>query len=76
MDILLWVFAWLLVGCGVAWMIGAAASMSDAPIGKHASHQNLVGNIHRFSHGGRAQGDIAAELSATAGTDRRRLRGM
>jgi hypothetical protein len=77
MDILLWaVVAWLLLGLGVAWMIGTAASMSDAPVGKHASPDNPVRDIDHFPLYASAQGDFGPELNAAAGTDRRRLRSM
>jgi hypothetical protein len=76
MDILLWVVVWMLVGCGIAWMIGAAASLSDAPVGQPSSHHDAIGNIHHFPLAERAQPDVGAELSAAAGTDQGRLRSL
>ena len=76
MDILLWVVAWMLVGCGIAWMIGAAASLSDVPVDQQSSHPHAVGNIHHFPLAERAQADVGAELSAAVGTDQGRLRSL
>jgi hypothetical protein len=67
MDILLWIVAWLLIGCGVAWMIGGAAAMGEAPIDEHALHHDAVENIVHFPVGERAQDEVGAELSAAAG---------
>ena len=76
MEILLWVVAWLLGGCGVAWMIGSAASMSDdVTVGKHSSQHDADANIAHFWVNERAPDDAANELAAT-GTDRRRLRSI
>ena len=76
MEILLWVVAWLLVGCGVAWMIGSAASMSDDVTGgKHSSQYDADANVEHFWVSERAPDDAANE-SAAIGTDRRRLRSI
>jgi hypothetical protein len=77
MEILVLVIAWLLVGCGVAWVMGAAISMGDAPAGNRASRQETLENFDHVSAGEVAPGgfvDDGAEFSAAAGTDRRRLR--
>jgi hypothetical protein len=76
MDILLWVVAWLFIGCGIAWVIGAAAAIGDAPADEHALHHDAVENIISFPVAERAQRDAGVELSAAAGTDRRQLRSM
>lgn len=75
MEILLLVVAWLLVGCGVAWVIGSAASMSNVPVGQDPSQHGAVGNIDHVSPGERVPDHTANEL-AVNGTDRRRLRSI
>ena len=73
MEIFLWVVAWLLVGCGVAWMIGSAASMSDPAVGKHSSQHDADANIEHFWTGEHAPDEAA---NVATGTDRRRLRSI
>jgi hypothetical protein len=73
MDILTWVLVWLLVGCGVAWMIGSAASLSNVPVDQDSSH-DAVRNIVRFSLRERARSDVGTELGVS--TDQGRLRRM
>ena len=75
MEILLWVVVWLLIGCVVAWMIGAAASISDIPPGQQSSHPDAVGNILHFPLAERTQTDVGTELTV-AGTDQRRCRSL
>ena len=75
MEILLWVVVWLVIGCVVAWMIGAAASMSDVPAGQQSSHPDAVGNIYHFPLAERAQADVGAE-STVARTDQGRCRSL
>ena len=66
MEILLWVVAWLLAGCGVAWMIGSAASMSDPPVGNHAPRQDAIEDFDHFLLSKNAQRDFGAESGAAA----------
>jgi hypothetical protein len=66
MEILLLVAAWLLVGCGVAWMIGSAASMSDVTAAKHTAHHDAVGNIDHCRVGERESDGAANELRPLA----------
>ena len=73
MEIFLLVVAWLLVGCGVAWMIGSAASISDATVDKHSSQHDADANIEHFWAGERAPEEAA---NVATGTDRRRLRSI
>ena len=73
MEILLWVVAWLLAGCGIAWMIGSAASISDVTVGKHSSQHDADANIEHFWIGERAT-DEAAKVAT--GNDRRRMRSL
>ena len=75
MEILLWVGVWLLSGCVVAWMIGAAASLSDVPAGQPLSHSDVIGNIGHFPLAERAQADVGAELTV-ASTDQGRFRSL
>ena len=75
MEILLWVVVWLVSGCVVAWMFGAAASMSDVPAGQQSSHLDAVGNIDHFPLAERAQADVGAE-STVARTDQGRCRSL
>ena len=72
MEILLLIVAWLLVGCGIAWVMGAANSTGDAPGGIRGSGQHARDNFNDFTPGEGASGDAGAGLS-TAGTDRRGL---
>ena len=73
MEIFLLIVAWLLVGCGIAWMIGSAASMSDATVGKHSSQYDADANIEQFWAGERALDEAANEAT---GTDQRQLRSI
>jgi hypothetical protein len=73
MEIFLLVVGWLLVGCGVAWMIGSAASMSDATVGKHAPQNDADANIEHFWDGEHAPDEAAG---VATGTDRRQLRSI
>jgi hypothetical protein len=73
MEILLLIVAWILVGCGIAWVMGAAISVGDAPVGKRASARRARENVDNFPPGEGAPRDAGAELSPAAGTDRRRL---
>ena len=75
MEILLWAVGWLVIGCVVAWMIGAAASMSDVPAGQQSSHPDAVGNIDHFPPAERAQADVGAE-STVARSDQDRCRSL
>jgi hypothetical protein len=75
MEILLWVVAWLVSGCVVAWMIGAAASMSDVPAGHQSSPPDAIGNIDHFPLAERAQAEVGAE-STVARTDQGRCRSL
>lgn len=76
MDILLWIVVWLLVGCGIAWMIGAAASLSDVSVTQQSSHRDAIGNIHHFPLPERAQANVSTGLGAPAGTDQGGLRSL
>ena len=75
MEILLWVVAWILVGCGVALFIGAVASLSDVPVDQHSSH-DAVGNIDYFRLGERAPENAVNEPNAVLATDWRRPRSI
>jgi hypothetical protein len=75
MEILLLIVAWLVVGCGIARVIGGAISMGDAPVGKRASAQHARENFGNFLPAEDARGDAGAALSA-AGNERRRRRRM
>ena len=55
MEILVLIVAWILAGCGVAWMIGAAVFMSDPPVSNHAPRQDTLENIDHFSPDENAQ---------------------
>jgi hypothetical protein len=75
MEILLWIVVWLLVGCIVAWLIGAAASMGDVPVNQESPHPESVANIDHLPLAERTPANVDVELRV-AGTEQGRFRSL
>ena len=78
MGIFLLVVAWLLAGCAIAWLMGAAASIGEPTLVERNSDQDALKRTGTSSTiepaSGREESETSFALSAAAGTERRRLR--
>ena len=77
MDIALLVLAWLLIGCAVAWIMGAAISLGDVSAERTSGQDAFkrTGNsLTTEFAAGSENPDTILELSAAAGNERRRSR--
>ena len=78
MGIFLLVVAWLLAGCAIAWLMGAATSMGEPTLIERNPDQDALKRTGSFStiepESGQEESGTSFALSAATGTDRRRLR--
>ena len=78
MTMFLLVVAWLLAGCAIAWLMGAAASMGEPTLIEPNPDQDALKRTGSSSTielaPGREESETSFALSAAKGTDRRRLR--
>jgi len=78
MGIFLLVVAWLLAGCAIAWLMGAAASMGEPALIEPNPDQDALNRTGSSSTiepaPAQEESETSFALSAATGTDRRRLR--
>ena len=78
MTMFLLVVAWLLAGCAIAWLMGAATSMGEPTLIERNPDQDALNRTGTSSTievaPGREESETSFASSAATGTERRRLR--